>query len=451
VSVQSFTNVSALQVIDLSYNNLSSIDINILKLLPKLSVLYLDGNPLHCDCQLQEVWRWCQDHNIETVYIGEAPECDTPSEVNGIWWGVLEKGQCLQDNINYYGDYKNTSHSYTPIQETNMVKGGQMDIGTAFGKNVSRSLKQYELPVSAVFFIFGTTGNIILIIIITCNKDMRTVPNMYILNLAISDIFYLTVLFSEGFADRIHNISQSEDIMCVFFRFCLSMSVGLSSYSVAMLSIQRYRVIVNPLHVRVSLQTTWRATGANICGVWIVAALFAVPAARLQCFRSIFLWRSEYYHRFIVFQLLVYCVLPFCVTAFSYIMIARHLLESYSLLPEETQISRLETRKTTAKVVLGLTVVFLISYVPYHVLKTYVFFSINWDNPLFNVLDRLLWFFTFDDIMSILKLFLSINPCLNPVALFCTSLAFRRQFKRYLTCCCKAKSPPNDFELTRRN
>jgi hypothetical protein len=69
---------------------------------------------------------------------------------------------------------------------------------------------------------------------------------------------------------------------------------------------------------------------------------------------------------------------------------------------------------------------------------------------MFDVVEGLLWSFTFDDIMSILKHFLSINPCLNPVALFCASLAFRGQLKRYLTCCCKAKSPPNDFELTRR-
>jgi hypothetical protein len=99
-------NVSALEWLDLSYNNLSSVDINILKALPKLSVLYLDGNPLQCDCQLQEVWRWYQDHNIQTVYKETVPECDIPSEVKGMWWGVLEKGQCLQGNIQYYGDYK---------------------------------------------------------------------------------------------------------------------------------------------------------------------------------------------------------------------------------------------------------------------------------------------------------------------------------------------------------
>jgi hypothetical protein len=193
VSIQTFANVSALRILDLSDNNLSSVDINILKALTNISTLYLHYNRLQCDCQLQEVWRWCQDHNIQTAYKEFVTECDTPSEVKGIYWGVLEKGQCLQSNIGYYGDYKNTSYSCTPIED--MDKEYEVDTEADQGKNFSSSLKQYELPISAISFLFGLTGNIIIIVIITCNKYMRTVPNMYILNLAISDIIYVTVLW----------------------------------------------------------------------------------------------------------------------------------------------------------------------------------------------------------------------------------------------------------------
>jgi Leucine-rich repeat (LRR) protein len=242
VSVETFANVTALELLDLSYNNLMSVDINILKALPKLSALYLYGNPLQCDCQLQEVCRWCQDHIIQTASGETAPECATPSEVQGMWWGVLEKGQCLQGNIHYYGDYKNASYSYTAVEDTDLY-------------NYTYSFLQiYEVPVITVPFIFGTTGNVILLIIITCNKDMRTVPNMYILNLVVSDMIYLMVHFAESCADTIPDEWQYHDFMCKFLPFCRRLSVGLSAYSVAVLSIQRYRVTVNPLHVRVSSQ-----------------------------------------------------------------------------------------------------------------------------------------------------------------------------------------------------
>jgi hypothetical protein len=37
--------------------------------------------------------------------------------VKRIYWGVLKKGQCLQGNVEYYGDYKNTRYNCTPIKD----------------------------------------------------------------------------------------------------------------------------------------------------------------------------------------------------------------------------------------------------------------------------------------------------------------------------------------------
>jgi hypothetical protein len=434
VSLEAFANISALEWLDLSYNNLGSVDINILKALPKLSALYLYGNPLQCDCQLQEVWRWCEDHNIERAYEETAPECDTPSEVKGMWWGVLEKGQCLEDHIHYYGDYKNTSFSYTETDQRRNINFG----------------RPYELPVVAVFFIFGTTGNVILIIIITRNKDMRTVPNMYIINLAISDMIILTLLMYAACANVIQVLWLKSEFMCAFLPFCYRMAVGLTIYSITVLSIQRYMITVNPLHVRISSQPTWRATGFNICGVWIVAALFAIPAARSRylCDQRILLWRRNYFQHVALFHLLVSCVLPLCVIAFNYLCIARHLVKSSCSLSEETESPRLHTRTQTARVVLALTAVFLISYLPFHTDETYYYyFGIYLHIDTATSRDEFGWTYNKSHVGVILHLLLSINSCLNPVALFCTSLAFRREFKRYLSCWCKAKSPSTGSEL----
>ena len=64
VSVETFTNVSVLNGLDLRCNNLWTVDINILRTLPKLSTMYLYGNPLQCDSQLEEVWICCEDLNL---------------------------------------------------------------------------------------------------------------------------------------------------------------------------------------------------------------------------------------------------------------------------------------------------------------------------------------------------------------------------------------------------
>jgi hypothetical protein len=107
---------------------------------------------------------------------------------------------------------------------------------------------------------------------------------MYIINMATSDIIYLTVLFTEACANRMSGMWLQADFICTFLPFYRRLSVGLSAYCVAMLSIKRYRVTVNPFHVRVSSPPTWCDIVATICGVWIVAALFAVPSAVSKMF-----------------------------------------------------------------------------------------------------------------------------------------------------------------------
>jgi amino acid transporter len=135
-------------------------------------------------------------------------------------------------------------------------------------------------------------------------------------------------------------------------------------------------------------------------------------------------------------------------------MAACHLLRSANPISEETQNPQLNTRKTAAKIVLGLTLVFLISYVPYHVVWSYNISTVEPDtSEPSGILNKFIQHKDYElQYMLIVSTFLLlINACLNPVALFCTSLAFRTHFKRYLTCCFKTNSPSTALELARRS
>ena len=283
---------------------------------------------------------------------------------------------------------------------------------------------------------------------------MRTVPNMYILNLAISDIIYLTVFFSKACANRITYTWQYDEIMCVFAPFSRRMSVGLSAYCVALYSFQRYRVTVKPFQVCVSSQPKWRGIVATFCWVWTVAASFAVPSIFSLNWCEEFIKASHitYYQHVVIFELFVSCVLPLCVIAFSYIMSARHLVEISRAISEGGQNPQPKTCRKTAKILVGLTVVFLISYVPYHAFWTYInctqgeeYFLIK----ITDILDESNYKLRYTYLIS--TCLLLINPCLNPVALYSTSSPFRQHLKRYLICFCKTNSPPTDLEIQRRN
>jgi hypothetical protein len=68
---------------------------------------------------------------------------------------------------------------------------------------------------------------------------------------------------------------------------------------------------------------------ATICGVWIVAALFAVPSAlsKFWCDEFVVSGSETYYKLVFIFELSISCVLPVCVIAFTYIMTSRHLVK----------------------------------------------------------------------------------------------------------------------------
>jgi hypothetical protein len=418
ISVETFSKVRDLNKLNLYFNDLKNLDVNILKNLPQLSEFLIYLNPLSCDCQLQQVWRWCQNHSITTGDRYKGPECDSPSEVHGMWWGTLQYSQCFDDRITYHEGYKTLSYRYIHLDEFDQ----------SHERHQSEDFMLYIDPkVQAVLFTFGTTGNIIVLVIIVCNKDMWTVPNMYIINLVISDLIVLVVNVPvyQAYKDYFTLSFPEHSVECMFIKFLYRFSVGLSTYLVALLSYQRYKVTVTPLQVHVHSPVTWRITAATICGVWIVAAIFALPSTftvyktkNISC--NVYSYEI-YYKKVVLLDLCIFCILPLCAIVFFYVMTARHLVKSAHTISEE--IHPLATRrKNTARIVLGLSIVFVISYVPYHIIWVYLILDD------YNARMKLRYPYFISTWLILL------NPCLDPVALFCCSLAFRTKFKRCLMC-----------------
>jgi hypothetical protein len=410
LSAETFSNVTALKVLDLISNGLKKFDVNIFNILPHLSTIHLEGNPLECDSQFQEVLLWGQYHiiNIRT-------ECDEPE----------------YDQFTCNGDYNNARYKYYD-SDTDTDTGLDTPTGyTPYGRFLFKLytfLQHYiPVPVFVAVFTFGAAGNVALLLIIICNREMRTLPNMYIFNLALSDLISLTVNTPILHAYLMSSGWYYDSDLCHIFAFFIRLSVGLSAYFVALLSIQRYYVTVNPLQYRTSSQGTWRVAVATVCGVWILAAVFAIPSVFLEHadIYCNYIDNTKYYKRVVLFELLVSCILPLCVILFSYVMTARHIMKKALTISGGAQHPQANARKKTAKIVIGLSIVFVISYVPYHIIWVYQTYSNNDTEQALQVT------------RSVSTCLLVFNSCFNPVALCCTSSAFKRHFKRCLMCYCK--------------
>ncbi|XP_069694840.1 bombesin receptor subtype-3-like [Periplaneta americana] len=412
----SFENATNLRVLDLTNNHMKIIDENIFRVLSKSTDLLLYGNPLECDCGLLETWRWGQEHDIKVAeYSGIL--CESPEQVSGMWWGVLGKAQCKNGSITFQEGYKAVVQNF--INRFN---------GLFYAQNI---FLEYVQPlIYTLLFIFGTIGNVIVLVAIICNSEMHTVPNVYIMNLAVSDLILLTM---NTILSYIHAQSESwelGEVCCRMFGFFRHSSIGVSAYLISVMSIQRYQVISRPLHNRRQSMTRI-GTIATILGVWAICSLFAIPytLATHVANSSCNIYNSwKYYQKVVVFELLVFCFLPLGVTACMYCLAARHLMRSTNIVSEEIH-KQANMRRNSARIVLSLTIVFVFSLLPYHVFLTCM---------VRDDFDYTLEMIFIDIITTYLLVFIS---CFNPVALCCSSKCYRRYFKHYLLKCCRGKIP----------
>ncbi|ESO11489.1 hypothetical protein HELRODRAFT_130073, partial [Helobdella robusta] len=155
------------------------------------------------------------------------------------------------NNENYHNDYYVTSDDVT---NQSMLK-----IYTAF---------------YALVFVIGTIGNISVVYALTAYPQLKSVTNTYILNLAVSDIFYLF-----GIPFLLDVAVKSEWVHAEFF--CKTY-LGLSTinwfssvFTLTTLSIDRYLAVCKAIH---SATIRTQLSARCIClVVWILSAFFSSP------------------------------------------------------------------------------------------------------------------------------------------------------------------------------
>jgi hypothetical protein len=416
--------------------------------------LFFDGNldnelnstlPYHHDCMLCFL---AQFHMIMELYTTAINFDKIGCEFFGsqslnitLWDQLTQTVQEFIEELNYlkkirsYYDVKNVSTS-SPAWFENFVDVENWinfefnirtytmtltaDAGSDFGYEVTVIL----LVLHGALFLVGFLGNAILFLIFARHREMLSSSNVIILNLAIGDTFSLV---SNIIVSYMFNLSDS---MSVGFLVCLSitlfipLSTGVCVYSVTMLAIQRYVAIV----------TLGRDHGCGllrryssllfICAIWILAFASAVPQFLETEFHEDYcaVQLTEFST---VFHVVVYCIIPLLTTAVFSTVTSRRMRRSVHKMPGEVLGQRKvrNARTRSANILIGLIVVFAISYVPYY-LFLFLYHHFN--------VEKLGFLQMF--IISYTLIF--VNSCCNPVALYAASGNFRQYFNKYLQWCC---------------
>ncbi|XP_051573723.1 cholecystokinin receptor type A-like isoform X1 [Myxocyprinus asiaticus] len=126
-----------------------------------------------------------------------------------------------------------------------------------------------------VIFLLSVIGNSLIITVLLRNRRMRTVTNLFLLSLAISDL--MLCLFCMPFT-LIPNLMKDFIFgcgMCKVATYFMGISVSVSTFNLVAISLERYSAICNPLKSR-----TWQTkshAAKVITATWVVSFLLMLP------------------------------------------------------------------------------------------------------------------------------------------------------------------------------
>lgn len=127
---------------------------------------------------------------------------------------------------------------------------------------------------SLIFFL-SVFGNLLIIVVLTVNKRMRTVTNTFLLSLAVSDLMMAVVCIPFTLIPSILKDFIFGATMCKIVAYLMGISVSISTFSLVAIAIERYSAICNPLKSRV-WQTRSHAYKV-IATTWVLAFIIMIP------------------------------------------------------------------------------------------------------------------------------------------------------------------------------
>ncbi|GAB0091732.1 prolactin-releasing peptide receptor [Sergentomyia squamirostris] len=260
----------------------------------------------------------------------------------------------------------------------------------------------YDVPVGIVVLLsifYGTIsilaviGNGLVIWIVATTRQMQTVTNFFIANLAFADVIIGMFAIPFQFQAALLQRWNLPEFMCGFCPFVQLLSVNVSVLTLTAIAVDRHRAILNPLRARQS---------KNICRliiacIWVFSILLAAPVSYTMeviqvkeiikregdiivltkpfCNNENLTDDQMKIYRYIL--VLVQYLIPFCVISFVYIQMAVRLWGSKT--PGNAQndrdITLLKNKKKVIKMLLIVVALFGVCWLP---LQLYNILQATW-------------------------------------------------------------------------
>lgn len=290
---------------------------------------------------------------------------------------------------------------------------------------------QTEEVVKMVAFWFiiivGILGNSLVITVVKMFRSMRTTTNYLLVNVACADITTLLFTAMLNLIMRKNSPVTSKALASFLCKFIYTNTVAIitllvTAFTLTLLAIERYHALVKPLII--SRRLTTNKVAYVITGIWLVALAMVTPLFatldydpdRRSCGNGDADYEMMIYIDclIVILTLVPFTLIAFCYTQIIYGMYFKKAVSRSEIerghVKEETK----EKRRLVTLLIL-LTVVFFIAFIPYGVLLILKVSKVNHTHVLY--------------LQSSSQYLTLLNCSVNPFIYAFQSSSYRRAFK----------------------
>ncbi|XP_076017444.1 cholecystokinin receptor type A [Genypterus blacodes] len=139
-------------------------------------------------------------------------------------------------------------------------------------KDINESVRIF---LYSLIFLLSVVGNSLIITVLVRNKRMRTVTNLFLLSLSVSDLMVSLVCIPFTLITNLMKNFIFGTGMCKLVMYFMGVSVSVSTFNLVAISFERYSAICNPLTSR-TWQTKSHAVQV-ITATWVVSFILMLP------------------------------------------------------------------------------------------------------------------------------------------------------------------------------
>ncbi|XP_078657184.1 G-protein coupled receptor 54-like [Branchiostoma floridae x Branchiostoma belcheri] len=241
----------------------------------------------------------------------------------------------------------------------------------------------------AIIMVVGLVGNYLVIYIIVKNKEMHTVTNYFILNLAVTDLSFL--VFVVPFTASTYPLTSwvFGQFMCKFVIYYSQITVTATCITLTAMSVDRYFAIVHP--IKSKQWRTPRMAKVVSAGVWLGSIVGSLPMAifsRLEpydfygpgeVYCSMFYPNSTWEAGYMTYTFVAAYILPVVIITACYSQMLRRLwtriapdgglTETDRIMPRRSNQNAMQQKRRTTRIVLVVVVCFTVCWGPIMILN----------------------------------------------------------------------------------